>query len=58
MNILLATDGSRFSQAAGSLLRLIGVGHRGKSVIERLLLGSVASRIVHHASCSVWVVRG
>jgi nucleotide-binding universal stress UspA family protein len=37
---------------------LIMVGHKGKSGIERLLLGSVASRVVHHAPCSVWVIRG
>ena len=37
---------------------LIVVGHKGKSGIERLLLGSVANRIVHHAPCSVWVMRG
>jgi nucleotide-binding universal stress UspA family protein len=36
---------------------LIVVGHQGKSGIERWLLGSVASRVVHHAPCSVWVVR-
>lgn len=36
---------------------LIVVGHKGRSGIERLLVGSVASRVVHHAPCSVWVVR-
>ncbi len=37
---------------------LIVMGHQGKSGIERLLLGSVANRVVHHAPCSVWVIRG
>ncbi len=36
---------------------LIVIGHKGISEIERLLLGSVATRVVHHAPCSVWVVR-
>ena len=37
---------------------LIVIGHKGRSKIERLLLGSVATRVVHHAPCSVWVIRG
>ena len=37
---------------------LIVVGHKGRSGIERLLLGSVASRVAQHAPCSVWVARG
>ena len=37
---------------------LIVVGYKGKSGIKRLLLGSVANRLVHHAPCSVWVMRG
>jgi nucleotide-binding universal stress UspA family protein len=37
---------------------LMVVGHQGKSGIDRLLLGSVANRVVHHAPCSVWVMRG
>ena len=36
---------------------LIVVGHRGMSAIRQMLIGSVASRIVSHAPCSVWVVR-
>ncbi len=36
---------------------LIVIGHKGESGIDRLLLGSVANRVVHHAPCSVWVMR-
>jgi nucleotide-binding universal stress UspA family protein len=37
---------------------LMVVGHQGKSGVERFLLGSVANRVMHHAPCSVWVMRG
>lgn len=36
---------------------LIVVGYKGKSAIERFLLGSVANRVVYHADRSVLVVR-
>jgi nucleotide-binding universal stress UspA family protein len=36
---------------------LIVVGHKGKSSIERFLLGSVAHEVVQYASCSVLLVR-
>lgn len=36
---------------------LIVVGERGLTAIETFLLGSVATRIVSHAPCSVLVVR-
>ena len=36
---------------------LIVVGSHGYSSWERLLLGSVSDAIVHHAPCSVMVVR-
>lgn len=36
---------------------LIIVGHKGKKVFERFLLGSVTARIAHHAPCSVLSVR-
>lgn len=36
---------------------LIVVGSRGRGAIERFLLGSVATKIVTHAPCSVLVVR-
>jgi nucleotide-binding universal stress UspA family protein len=36
---------------------LIVVGSHGRTGLEKLLMGSVASHIVAHASCSVLVVR-
>jgi len=36
---------------------IIVLGHKGKSAINRFLLGSVSNRVTHHAKCSVWVVR-
>jgi nucleotide-binding universal stress UspA family protein len=36
---------------------LIVMGHRGKSVIERWLLGSVSKRVISYAPCSVLIVR-
>lgn len=36
---------------------LIVVGHKGTGAIEKFLIGSVATRIGHHADCSVLAVR-
>ena len=36
---------------------LIVVGSRGHSALGRFLVGSVSDRVVHHAPCSVTVVR-
>lgn len=36
---------------------VIVVGSRDQSLIERLLVGSVSDRVVHHAPCSVLVVK-
>ncbi|MEA2078816.1 MAG: universal stress protein [Pseudomonadota bacterium] len=36
---------------------LIVLGHKGKGAIRNFLLGSVTTRIAHHASCSVLAVR-
>ena len=36
---------------------LIVVGTRGRNVVERLLLGSVSSKVVQNAHCDVLVVR-
>jgi nucleotide-binding universal stress UspA family protein len=35
---------------------LVVVGSRGLGALKRLLLGSVATQVVHHASCSVAVI--
>ena len=45
----------RYATEAG--VDLIVVGHRGKSLIERWLLGSVARQVIAHAPCAVTVVR-
>ena len=44
--------------AAKERADLIVVGSHGRTGIKKLLLGSVASHVVTHASCSVLVVRG
>lgn len=36
---------------------LIVVGARGLTGFERFLLGSVSSKLSHHAPCSVMIVR-
>jgi nucleotide-binding universal stress UspA family protein len=36
---------------------LIVMGHRGKSIIQRWLLGSISKRVVSYAPCSVMIVR-
>ena len=33
------------------------MGHKSMSKIESALMGSVASRVAHHAHCGVWIVR-
>lgn len=43
------------AETAGAAL--IVVGTRGLSTVERWLLGSVSSRVLHHARCSVLVAR-
>lgn len=45
------------SAAADFNASLVMLGQRGKSRIEHFVLGSVASRVVHHAPCSVLLVR-
>lgn len=61
-SVILREGGSDPSQeilatAASEDIDLIVVGHTGRSGLQRFLLGSVAHRIVNHASCSVLVVR-
>jgi nucleotide-binding universal stress UspA family protein len=36
---------------------LIVLGHRGKSMVKRWLLGSVSRRVTSYASCAVLIVR-
>ncbi|MEX0678819.1 MAG: universal stress protein [Pirellulales bacterium] len=36
---------------------LIVMGHRGKSLVERWLLGSVSKRVISYAPCSVLIAR-
>lgn len=43
--------------AEESACDLIVIGSRGMGVFGRFLLGSVSDRVVHHAPCSVLVVR-
>jgi nucleotide-binding universal stress UspA family protein len=63
---LVADDEAREGAAAEEILasaadwgaELILMGTRGRTGLSRLALGSVARNVVHHASCSVLVVRG
>jgi nucleotide-binding universal stress UspA family protein len=64
-NIIISTEilnGSPESQivetAEKMKANLIIVGSHGYNTWERLLLGSVSDSVVHHAPCSVLVVRG
>jgi nucleotide-binding universal stress UspA family protein len=36
---------------------LLVLGHKGKSAVKKFLVGSVTSRLAHHAPCSVLAVR-
>ena len=36
---------------------LIIMGSRGRSALERILIGSVSEKVLHHAPCSVMIVR-
>jgi len=36
---------------------LIIMGSKGKSALERILVGSVSEKVLHHAPCSVMIVR-
>ena len=51
-----ASEIIRAAEEAG--VDLVVVGARGLGAFRRLVLGSVSDRVVHHAPCSVLVVRG
>lgn len=36
---------------------LIVIGSKGRTALDRLLMGSVAENVVHHASCPVMIVK-
>jgi nucleotide-binding universal stress UspA family protein len=44
-------------EAAAETSDLIVLGSRGKSALDRFLLGSASLRVVNHAHCSVWIER-
>lgn len=57
-DVLFGSPDSRIVEAAEDMgSHLIVVGSHGYSRWERLLLGSVSDSVVHHAPCSVLVVR-
>ena len=57
-DVLFGSPDSRIVEAAEEMRPdLVVVGSHGYSRWERLLLGSVSDSVVHHAPCSVMVVR-
>jgi nucleotide-binding universal stress UspA family protein len=58
LDVLIGSPESRIVEMADEIKPdLIVVGTHGYSGWERLLLGSVSDAVVHHAPCSVMVVR-
>ena len=49
-----ATELMAYCEAVGA--QLLVVGRRGAGMMERLLLGSVADRLAHHAPCPLLIV--
>jgi nucleotide-binding universal stress UspA family protein len=45
------------AEAEANGVDLIVLGHRGKSFVQRWLLGSVSRQVMNHAPCAVLVVR-
>ena len=57
-DILYGTPESRIVETAEEMhADLIVIGSHGYKTWERMLLGSVSNSVVHHAPCSVLVVR-
>lgn len=57
-DIVFGSPDSRIVETAEEIsAELIVLGSHGYSRWERLLLGSVSSSVVHHAHCSVLIVR-
>ncbi len=44
--------------ARGHGCRLLAIGNKGLSAVDRFLLGSVSHKIVHYATCPVLLVKG
>jgi nucleotide-binding universal stress UspA family protein len=44
-------------KGAGRGVQLVAVGSRGLDALDRFMLGSVSTHVIHHGSCSVLVVR-
>jgi nucleotide-binding universal stress UspA family protein len=44
-------------KAAEGDFDLIVIGNKGRSAINRFLLGSVTTKVVHHAACNVLLVK-
>ncbi len=44
-------------KAAKRGINLVAVGSRGLDAVDRFMLGSVSTHVIHHVSCSVLVVR-
>lgn len=56
--ILIGSPGNKIVESANRMKAdLIVVGSHGYNRPERMLLGSVSDSVVHHAPCSVLVVR-
>ncbi|RLF56476.1 MAG: universal stress protein, partial [Thermoplasmata archaeon] len=36
---------------------LIVMGSKGKTALDRILVGSVSEKVIHHAPCAVMIVR-
>lgn len=57
-DVLFGSPDSRIVETAEEMVAdLIVIGSHGYKQWERLLLGSVSDSVVHHAHCSVMVVR-